>query len=214
MTTMQEYVEQSTAIETYVPISWKDGPHGNTPLSAENLNKMDTQLKDLTDLGIELRESHRQITLYLQKIKYTQPWSVIAECSAINDLGQMELSIPITHLPEKFKTGDELCVKLTNNLTVTSDKLKIQEGMELTIKDFTTPRYYKNGYMIIFRFLDNLNVEELALVSDVDAIKAEGDEVSINAPTAFALPAASSTLIISNEVDIRIVNATAEIKEN
>lgn len=172
MTTMQEYVEPQTAIETYVPISWKDGPQGNTPLSAENLNKMDTQLKALTDLGIELREAQRQALLYLQKLT-VQPWSVIAECSAINNLGQMELSIPITPLPEKFKTGDELCVKLSNNLTVTSDKLKLQEGVEITIKDFTTPRYYKTGYMIIFRFLDNLNVEEVALIADVDAVKQE-----------------------------------------
>lgn len=172
MTTMQDYVEPQTDIEAYVPISWKDGPHGNTPLSAENLNKMDTQLKALTDLGIELREGQRQATLYLQKF-ITQPWSVITECSTINDLGQMELSILITPLPEKFKTGDELCVKLTNNLTVTSDKLKLQKGVEITIKDFTTPRYYKTGYMIIFRFLDNLNVEEVALAPDVDAIKQE-----------------------------------------
>ena len=53
MTAMQAYTESQTAIETYVPIGWKDGPHGNTPLSAENLNKMDTQIKELTDLGIE-----------------------------------------------------------------------------------------------------------------------------------------------------------------
>lgn len=172
MTAMQAYTESQTAIETYVPIGWKDGPHGNTPLSAENLNKMDTQIKELTNLGIELRESQRQALLYLQKLT-VQPWSVIAECSTINNLGQMELSIPITPLPETFKTGDELCVKLNDNLIVTSDKLKLQDGVEITIKDFTTPRYYKTGYMAIFRFLDNLNVEESALVSDVDVIKNE-----------------------------------------
>ena len=172
MATIQEYAETQADIETYVPISWKNGPHGNTPLSAENLNKMDTQLKSLTDVCIGLREWQRNTALYLQKL-ITQPWSVIAECSAINDLGQMELSISLTPLPETFKTGDELCVKLTNNLTVTSDKLKLQEGVEITIKDFTTPRYYKTGYMIIFRFLDNLNVEEVALITDVDAIKQE-----------------------------------------
>lgn len=172
MATIQEYAETQADIEAYVPISWKDGPQGNTPLSAENLNKMDTQLKALTDLCAGLRREQDQTSLYLQKLT-VQPWSVIAECSAINNLGQMELSIPITPLPEKFKTGDELCVKLTNNLTVTSDKLKLQEGVEITIKDFTTPRYYKTGYMIIFRFLDNLNVEESALITDVDAIKQE-----------------------------------------
>lgn len=172
MTTMQEYAVTQSNIETYVPINWKNGPHGNTPLSAENLNKMDTQLKALTDLGIELREWQRNTALYLQKL-ITQPWSVIVECDSINHLGQMQLSTPITPLPETFKTGDELCVKLSNNITVTSDKLKLQEGVEITIKDFTTPRYYKTGYMIIFRFLDNLNVEEVALITDVDAIKQE-----------------------------------------
>lgn len=172
MATMQEYAETQADIETYVPISWKDGPHGNTPLSAENLNKMDTQLKSLTDLSIELREAQRQTALYLQRL-VTQPWSVIVECDSINDFGQMQLSTPVTPLPETFKTGDELCVKLTNNLTVTNDKLKLQEGVEITIKDFPTPRYYKSGYMIIFRFLDNLNVEEVALITDVDAIKQE-----------------------------------------
>lgn len=172
MATIQEYAETQADIEAYVPISWKNGPQGNTPLSAENLNKMDTQLKALTDLVIELRDAQYQAFLYLQKLM-SQPWSVIAECSAINDLGQMELGIPITPLPETFKTGDELCVKLTNNLTVTSDKLKLQKDVEITIKDFTNPRYYKTGYMIIFRFLDKLNVEEVALITDVDAVKQE-----------------------------------------
>lgn len=172
MATIQEYAETQSDIETYVPISWKDGPHGNTPLSAENLNKMDTQLKSLTDLCVDLRGWQRNTALYLQKL-ITQPWSVIVECGSINHYGQMQLSTPITPLPETFKTGDELCVKLSNNLTVTSDKLKLQDGVEITIKDFTTPRYYKTGYMIIFRFLDNLNVEEVALVTDVDAIKQE-----------------------------------------
>ena len=172
MATIQEYAVTQADIEAYVPISWKDGPHGNTPLSAENLNKMDTQLKSLTDVCIGLREWQRNTALYLQKL-ITQPWSVIAECDSVNHLYQMQLSIPITPLPETFKTGDELCVKLTNNITVKSDKLKLQEGVEITIKDFTAPRYYKAGYMIIFRFLDNLNVEEVALITDVDAIKQE-----------------------------------------
>lgn len=173
MATIQEYAATQADIEAYVPISWKDGPHGNTPLSAENLNKMDTQLKSLTDVCIGLREWQRNTALYLQKL-ITQPWSVIAECDSINHYGQMQLSTPITPLPETFKTGDELCVKLTDNVTARSDKLKLlSSGVEITIKDFTTPRYYKSGYMIIFRFLDNLNVEELALITDVDAIKQE-----------------------------------------
>lgn len=171
MATIQEYAETQADIGEYVPISWKNGPHGNTPLSAENLNKMDTQLKSLTDVCVGLREAQHQAALYLQKLM-AQPWSVIAECDSINHLGQMQLNISITPLPE-FKTGDELCVKLTNNITVTSDKLELQEGVEITIKDFIAPRYYKTGYMIIFRFLDNLNVEEVALVTDVDAIKQE-----------------------------------------
>ena len=172
MATIQEYAETQADIETYVPINWKNGPHGNTPLSAENLNKMDTQLKSLTDVCVGLREWQRNTELYLQKL-ITQPWSVIVECDSINHYGQMQLGTPITPLPETFKTGDELCVKLTNNITVTSDKLELQEGVEITIKDFIAPRYYKTGYMIIFRFLDNLNVEEVALVTDVDAIKQE-----------------------------------------
>ena len=48
----------------------------------------------------------------------------------------------------------------------------------------------------------------------IGTIKAGGDEILIDAPTAFVLPAASATLITSNEANIRIVNATAEIKEN
>ena len=48
----------------------------------------------------------------------------------------------------------------------------------------------------------------------IGTIKAGGDEILINAPTALVLPAASATLITSNEANIRIVNATAEIKEN
>ena len=187
MTTMQEYAETQADIETYVPISWKDGPHGNTPLSAENLNKMDTQLKDLTDFSVQLRKNLNETNTQLKGLidfsvqlrenlnkMDTQPWSVIAECDSINHYGQMQLSTPITPLPETFKTGDELCVKLTDNVTARSDKLKLlSNDVEITIKDFTTPRYYKTGYMIIFRFLDNLNVEELALITDVDAIKQE-----------------------------------------
>lgn len=45
-------------------------------------------------------------------------------------------------------------------------------------------------------------------------IKAGGDEILIDAPTALVLPTASATLITSNEANIRIVNAAAEIKEN
>ena len=48
----------------------------------------------------------------------------------------------------------------------------------------------------------------------IGTIKAGGDEILIDAPTALVLPVASATLITSNETDIRIVNATAEIKEN
>ena len=48
----------------------------------------------------------------------------------------------------------------------------------------------------------------------IGTIKGGGDEISIDAPTAFVLPMASATLITSNETNIRIVNATAEIKEN
>ena len=48
----------------------------------------------------------------------------------------------------------------------------------------------------------------------IGTIKAGGDEILIVAPTAFVLPVASTTLITSNEANIRIVNATAEIKEN
>lgn len=48
----------------------------------------------------------------------------------------------------------------------------------------------------------------------IGTIKAGGDEILIDAPTAFVLPAASATLITSNEANIRIVNAMAEIKEN
>lgn len=48
----------------------------------------------------------------------------------------------------------------------------------------------------------------------IGTIKAGGDEVLISTPTAFSLPVVSATLIISNETNIRIVNATAEIKEN
>ena len=48
----------------------------------------------------------------------------------------------------------------------------------------------------------------------IGTIQAGGDEILIDAPTAFVLPMASATLITSNEADIRIVNATAEIKEN
>lgn len=49
----------------------------------------------------------------------------------------------------------------------------------------------------------------------IGTIKAGGDEVLISTPTAFALPVVSATLIISNETNIRIINATAEIiKEN
>lgn len=48
----------------------------------------------------------------------------------------------------------------------------------------------------------------------IGTIKAGGDEILIDAPTALVLPVASATLITSNEADIRIVNAKAEIKEN
>ena len=48
----------------------------------------------------------------------------------------------------------------------------------------------------------------------IGTIKAGGDEILIDAPTALVLPVASATLITSNEANIRIVNATAEIKEN
>ena len=48
----------------------------------------------------------------------------------------------------------------------------------------------------------------------IGTIKAGGDEILIDAPTALVLPAASATLITSNETNIRIVNAMAEIKEN
>ena len=48
----------------------------------------------------------------------------------------------------------------------------------------------------------------------IGTIKAGGDEILIDAPTAFVLPVASATLITSNEANIRIVNAMAEIKEN
>ena len=48
----------------------------------------------------------------------------------------------------------------------------------------------------------------------IGTIKAGGDEILIDAPTTFVLPVASATLITSNETNIRIVNATAEIKEN
>ena len=48
----------------------------------------------------------------------------------------------------------------------------------------------------------------------IGTIKAGGDEILIDAPTAFVLPVASATLITSNEANIRIVNAVAEIKEN
>ena len=48
----------------------------------------------------------------------------------------------------------------------------------------------------------------------IGTIKAGGDEILIDAPTALVLPVASATLITSNETNIRIVNATAEIKEN
>lgn len=48
----------------------------------------------------------------------------------------------------------------------------------------------------------------------IGTIKAGRDEILIDAPTALVLPVASATLIISNKVNIRIVNATAEIKEN
>ena len=48
----------------------------------------------------------------------------------------------------------------------------------------------------------------------IGTIKAGGDEILIDAPTAFVLPVASATLITSNETNIRIVNAMAEIKEN
>lgn len=48
----------------------------------------------------------------------------------------------------------------------------------------------------------------------IGTIKAGGDEILINTPAAFALPVTSATLITSNETNIRIVNATAEIKEN
>ena len=48
----------------------------------------------------------------------------------------------------------------------------------------------------------------------IGTIKGGGDEILIDAPTAFVLPVASATLITSNEINIRIVNATAEIKEN
>ena len=48
----------------------------------------------------------------------------------------------------------------------------------------------------------------------IGTIKGGGDEILIDAPTAFVLPVASATLITSNETNIRIVNATAEIKEN
>ena len=48
----------------------------------------------------------------------------------------------------------------------------------------------------------------------IGTIKAGGDEILIDAPTALVLPVSSATLITSNESNIRIVNATAEIKEN
>ena len=48
----------------------------------------------------------------------------------------------------------------------------------------------------------------------IGTIKDGGDEILIDAPTAFVLPVTSATLITSNETNIRIVNATAEIKEN
>ena len=48
----------------------------------------------------------------------------------------------------------------------------------------------------------------------IGAIKGGGDEILISTPTAFVLPGVSATLITSNEANIRIVNATAEIKEN
>ena len=48
----------------------------------------------------------------------------------------------------------------------------------------------------------------------IGTIKGGGDEILIDAPTAFVLPVASATLITSNETNIRIVNAMAEIKEN
>ena len=48
----------------------------------------------------------------------------------------------------------------------------------------------------------------------IGSIKAGGDEILIDDPAAFVLPVASATLITSNEANIRIVNATAEIKEN
>ena len=48
----------------------------------------------------------------------------------------------------------------------------------------------------------------------IGTIKTGGNEILIGASTAFVLPTVSATLITSNEANIRIVNATAEIKEN
>ena len=48
----------------------------------------------------------------------------------------------------------------------------------------------------------------------IGTIKAGGGEILIDAPSALILPVASATLITSNEANIRIVNAMAEIKEN
>lgn len=48
----------------------------------------------------------------------------------------------------------------------------------------------------------------------IGTIKAGGDEILIDAPTALALPVVSATLIISNTTDIRIVDVMVEIKEN
>ena len=48
----------------------------------------------------------------------------------------------------------------------------------------------------------------------IGTIKAGGDEILIDAPTAFVFPVSSATLMTSNEANIRIVNAMAEIKEN
>ena len=48
----------------------------------------------------------------------------------------------------------------------------------------------------------------------IGTIQAGGDEILISTPTAFVLSGVSATLITSNEANIRIVDATAEIKEN
>ena len=87
----------------YTPKTWKNGPTGGTPITADELTRIDTGVKlagDIADTAVTTAATKSEVTAALAGKAAAMPGSNLVMGGHFQTIAQMEAAYPLVAIPE------------------------------------------------------------------------------------------------------------------